>query len=351
MYGYYEYTELEPEDILNLVSQEDIFNLVIDGEINIGRDHTYLAPYRDDNIARCYFEEIGDVLYFVDFADSGSPSKDCFGVIGSVFELSFPQTLDYICEKLNLGNGNSTVKSRNENDKFCRRKKKKLLRQKTITIFPRPYNYKDKKFWEKYGISMQNLIDDKVIPIQMYSSYSKKGDFFSARPLDITYAYTDFPEEKKKIYRPHSRNPDKEKWFTNCNQNDIGGIDSLNKVVDQIVVTKSYKDWRVLKNQGVNTVWFQNEGMIPSKELLSLHFGGFKEIIVWFDNDSPGIAKATSTVEYLKEVFPQTVVRKLFLPPVLLRLKIKDPSDLISKKNKQSLTNFLKEKNIKYYGR
>ena len=73
---------------------------------------------------------------------------------------------------------------------------KKIKRERTITYVPRQFNGKDKKFWSQYEISSKELIEDKVIPIDLYKSTSRKGKPFVIRPFDIMYAYTDFDNGK-----------------------------------------------------------------------------------------------------------------------------------------------------------
>ena len=49
------YPLLSSQEILNTIRQEDIFNIVIKENINL--IDKYIAPYREDNNAGCYFEE------------------------------------------------------------------------------------------------------------------------------------------------------------------------------------------------------------------------------------------------------------------------------------------------------
>ena len=194
------------------------------------------------------------------------------------------------------------------------------------------------KFWSQYEISRQNLEEDKVIPIDLYKSTSRKSEPFVIKPLDIMYAYTDFDNNKVKIYRPYGNK--EEKWFTNCTQNDIGNINNLPISGDQLIISKSYKDCRVLRNQGLNVVWFQNEGMIPAPTLLVSLCKRFKSIIVWFDNDEAGKKSAKLVVSHINSLFPGKV------KAIHLEGEQKDPSDYLAKKGKKNLLKFLKEKQL-----
>ena len=61
------------------------------------------------------------------------------------------------------------------------------------------------------------------------------------------------------------------------------------------MITKSYKDYRVLRNLGVNVTWFQNEGAFPDN--LDDIINDYKDVIVFFDNDFTGLA-ASETCKY-----------------------------------------------------
>ena len=192
-------------------------------------------------------------------------------------------------------------------------------------------NNKDKEFWSQYEISREQLQQDGVIPIDIYKSTSRRGEPFVIRTFDLMYAYTDFPNEKVKIYRPYGNK--EEKWFTNCTQNDIGSIEHLPISGNRLIISKSYKDCRVIRNQSLDSVWFQNEGMIPSPTILKSLCKRFDEVIIWFDNDNAGIQAAKLVASHINSLYPRKV-KIIYLDSSRLEDNIKDPSDLISKKGK-----------------
>lgn len=337
MYGYNEYISLSPEQILSIVSEKDIFHLFIKEEIITDKGALYKAPYRNDEHPDCYFEEFDNKLYFVDFADIPQ-SKNCFSFIQKCTNLNFRDSLQYIIKHLNLGKGNNPIREETTLKENKVVEVRKIKKDRVITFLPRKFNYKDMKFWSQYEISRQNLEEDKVIPIDLYKSTSRKGEPFVIKPLDIMYAYTDFDNNKVKIYRPYGNK--EEKWFTNCTQNDIGNVDNLPISGDQLIISKSYKDCRVLRNQGLNVVWFQNEGMIPAPTLLVSLCKRFKSIIVWFDNDKAGIKSAKLVVSHINSLFPGKA------KAIHLEGEQKDPSDYLAKKGKKELLKFLKEKQL-----
>ena len=339
MYGYNEIRSLSPEEILNEVSQEDIFNIFIKKEIIADKSGaTYVAPYRNDENPDCYFEEYDGKLFFVDFADIPQ-SKNCFGFISKCTGLNYFDSLQYIVKHFDLGKGNSpkrnkTIQKENEVVEV-----KKIKRERTITYVPRQFNGKDKKFWSQYEISSKELIEDKVIPIDLYKSTSRKGEPFVIKPFDIMYAYTDFDNSKVKVYRPYGGK--EEKWFTNCTQNDIGSINHLPISGDKLIISKSYKDCRVIRNQGLNSIWFQNEGMFPEDSLLIPLINNFDMISLFYDNDKTGYESSKKLKEKITNLSSITV-NNISLPE---ESKVKDAGEAIHKIGENFLNNFLNGNN------
>ena len=338
MYGYAEHISLTQEQILSRVTEKDIFGILVKEPILEGKDHLYKAPYRNDEHANCWFETYNNNLYFIDFANIGKKTFGCFVFIQESLKLSFAQTLRYIHDYFHLENCEILPVIPTENSCIAR-----SPRDKRITYAERPFENKDKRFWSKYGISRQNLIDDGVKAISMYRYMSKKyREYFIV--TSYCYAYTDFPEGKLKIYNPFTE--DKlAKWLTNCTQHDVGGIRHLPDTGSLLIITKSYKDWRVLKNLGYVCVWFQNEGMMPNNEILIDLCARFTRIIVWFDNDSAGLGNGLAVTSFLNGIVPNKA-KFLSLPPVLLQEHIKDPSDFYAAKGEQALREFTLQKII-----
>ena len=348
MYGYKEYVPLTVEEIFKRISEEDVFSIIFEEPILIGKEKaTYIAPYRKDNNPDCYFREYNGIIYFIDFADIRG-NKDCIQLLKVTYNLSYFETLQYINNyfKLGLGDNDNKVKEvirqNNASSKIINTDFNVKI---TIEFLPRMFNQKDKHFWSKYEISKDNLIKDKVIPVDIYRFNTRKNKHYSVRPFDITYAYTDFNDSKVKIYRPYG---DKmQKWLTNCSQDDVGNLDSLPDKGDFLIITKSYKDCRVLRNQNISSIWFQNEGMLPNEKIIKNLTKRFKNIMIWFDNDSTGLGSGKVVTEYINSI-NSNKARLMFLPPILLKDGIKDPSDLIHKKGKKELLTFLEQNNIFY---
>lgn len=328
---------IDKDDILKYVSEEDIFELVFGFK---PKEFDYvISPFRKDNSAGCWFQYYpSGKLKFTDFGSQiyirgvKMINIDCFDAVQFYFKLGgLYKTLQFI--KKHLIDGKDLPKM-----EYILNEKKIEKRKVKILFDIRDFDIRDEMFWKKYGISKQNLIDDKVFPIKRFKVVnSKKGDF-SSRIYDICYAYTDFEDGRKKLYRPYQKG--KGKFLSTCNQNDIGGFNHLPKFGNKLIITKSYKDYRVLKNQELNVVWFQNEGMIPTNDYLLPLCKRFDNIVIFFDNDNTGKEVGEKISNLINSHFPGKS-KFIHLPDELLESKIKDPSDLIHKKGLQVLIEFL----------
>lgn len=335
-YGYTSDTEerrgfIDKSKILQYVTEEEIFSMVCG---YIPKEFEYVtSPFRKDTKPGCWFERRGDTLRFIDFGRKNNYFPDCFDAVQRYFDLpNFYRTLEFIYDNLIAGHERVPL---NDTPRQTHEDKEKVI----IGITTRNFTKEDADFWMPYGISRQNLIDDNVFPVSTYSmKNTKKGDFIT-RVKEPCYAYTEFAESRKKLYFPKS--PKEYRFITNCTQNDIGGIEHLPLYGEQLIISKAYKDYRVIKNYGRNVVWFQNEGMTPEDHLLFQLVKRFDRVIVLFDNDQTGQAEALSLSEKINEKYPRKS-RPLWIPEKFRNESLTDPSDLRKAYGNQSVLDFFK---------
>lgn len=323
---------ISKKKLLEYVTEEDIFQLVL-GFKPIEFEYI-TSPLREDRNPGCWIETnlTNGKLSFRDFCYGDKP-LDCFDMVQDYFKIpNFYKTLEFIKGKLIDG------KNIKHNIVHIKPdiKKSKIKNKVKLLVSTRNYTQRDKRYWyDKYEITKQNLIEDKVFPVNRFKMIgTRKGDF-TIKPSDVCYAYIDFKSGNKKIYRPYKKN--KGKFVTNCSPDDIGGIDKLISS-KQLVITKSYKDYRVLKNAGLNVVWFQNEGQVPSEEVLYDLVSKYSKIYVFFDNDEVGKEASTMVAETINKMFPERA-KPFWL--ITKHPKIKDPADFVDIYNGQELIKLL----------
>ena len=323
---------ISKESILNLVTQEQIFELVFNF---IPQEFDYVvSPLRYDRTPGCWFTyHTNGVLYFIDFANTRTHS-DCFNIVQDFFKFpNFYLTLEYVHKTLIQGKvGLKPINNKEETKKLVKEKVKLLIEA-------RDFSSADVKFWSQYEIRKKHLIEDRVFAVQKLFALNTKSGSHIIDCKDIAYSYNDFPESRKKVYFPMREG--RKRFLTNCTKNDVGGINSLVSYGKELIIAKSYKDYRVLKNNGKNVVWFQNEGMIPNDLILNLLVRNFVSIIVWFDNDQPGIIASEKIKTHINNIV-QGKAKNLWLPERSLEQGIKDPSDCIAK-DKNLFNQFLKD--------
>lgn len=350
MYGFKQNVDLNIEEILKRATQEEIFNIILKDKIipkELG-GAMYVAPYRDDDSPGCYFEYIGNTLMFVDFT-MYYHNLDCFNFIQRCLNCSFHEALTYIDKALELGISSGSMTLKEVKYEFTTSKPDftPIKRDRHIYIARRNFRDIDGQYWWfRYEITKEQLIEDKVFPITTFRGTDRTGKEYTITPFDITYCYTEF-DKSVKVYRPYAKEG-APRFITNCNQDCVFNESKLPLGGNTVVITKSYKDCRVLRNQGIiNCVAFQNEGMIPSEEKLIKLFGNYNRIVVWFDNDQSGLGASIRVVERLKSIFPTKVIETVNLPTSYLDMGIKDPADMIDKKQKEDLINFINIKKLK----
>lgn len=317
--------------ILRKVSEEEIFKLVFKFKPKQGEYCT--SPFREDDNPGCWFDyDLEGRLVFTDFGskiyNNGRKviSVDCFDAVRLYYNFhSFFKVLEFVKSKC--------IDGKNLPDRIITPAKKSLKEEVEILVTPRKLTLYDKQYWfDRYGITKNMLIHDKVFPIKSFSMLNtKKGDITKVCNT-LTYCYSGFKGGRKKLYMPFSKG---KKFLTNCLKEDIGGVVDYSK--ENLLITKSYKDYRVLKNKGVNVIWFQNEGMYPDLSVLLPICSKFRFICILFDNDVAGIFAADN----LKNIINSYLPNKAWTCTVPRIKGITDPSDLLYTLGDSSLIEFL----------
>jgi hypothetical protein len=328
-----EFIFLSKEDILNLIDEKTLFQWIGFIEPTVGE--RIVSPFREDRNPNCWFEtDLEGNLRFVDF---GNPNIingikmfniDCFHAVQVHFGLeTLQQTLLFIKKAID----DNKLPQSNIKKQFIKQQKAETL----IHFKSRTFNSNDKEFWSSYHISKSNLIEDRVYAVEWFK-ITKIEENTLTYPHDICYIYTDFDCNHKKIYRPHKP---KKRFITNCTRNDIGSVKNLKNSSNTLYITKSYKDCRVLTNIGLETIWFQNEGMFPDDEILYPLIKNYKKVTVFFDNDKTGILASNNLVQKLLQLGIKA--NSIQIPNQMY----KDPAELIKQRNTEELSSLIKNLN------
>ena len=343
MYGYSEYTDISPNEILGKVSQEDIFEYILQQPFSYG--DRYISPIRVDTSPGCKFTEREDgVVLFTDFGNEvGKTHLTCWGLIMEINKVNLQGAINIVIEAFGLPrdkkeytepmifNYNGTKGSYYKNREDVRESLVKITYKKKLM------ERRDIIYWSKFLITPQNLWEDAVHSasyIHINNGYKQKS--YGFHPMGLCYAI-DFIDAVK-VYQPLAK---EYKWISNCNENHIGNIDNLPKNGDRLVICKSYKDHRVMRNltgeQGY--VWFQAEGTVPSTDILVNLTQRFKEIVVFYDNDDKGIESSRKLAQFLCEI-KENIARAVWIP---IEVGYKDVAEMVSKEGRKDTLELVKQ--------
>lgn len=320
--------------VLERFTEEEIFAYTIKDIVSL--DRKYCSPCRADTNPGCTFfiGKYGDLM-FSDFADPIQNTYDCFQLYAKTFNVPFECVYDHIWNNVEPDlyfSGSSILKKKGAKSKNSH------IKNTIINILPKDWDVNETKYWKQYGITTDQLDKDKVIPLEAVMIETRNNSY-SFRIQKMGFAYTDFDGERKKIYQPYNK---EDKWFTNCNADDIGNIGNLKESGYFLIITKSYKDCRVIRNLGYNCIWFQNEGMCPNNDKLKELTERFEKILVIYDNDETGIIAGKKISERINSI--KKCSKAANLPEKYLEMGIKDSSDLVKEKGYETLNRFIKSK-------
>jgi 5S rRNA maturation endonuclease (ribonuclease M5) len=307
MYGYNEHLDITFNDILGEISQEKIFEAILQEPFSFFS--RYKSPFREDKFAGCRFEERGDgIILFIDFGSTrGKTHFNCFGLLMEIHGVTLEQAIRMVIDKFGLSSDKSFYKrpvefAYNTGVNKSLYKNRDEVRQSLVKITYRrkEFNKQDIFYWSKFLIRKEDLVEDAVFPasyIYINNGYKQKKYGFAPKGLCYVMDFTD----AVKVYQPLSK---EYKWLSSCNENHIGNIDNLPETGDKLVICKAYKDHRIMRNlTGKNTyIWLQNEGSIPSTDILINLTERFKEIVIFYDNDMKGIESSGKLAQFLCQI-------------------------------------------------
>lgn len=299
---YYSPTEHERKTVKHVLSfnQESLISQLLN--IPIQTHKRILSPFRMDNHPNCYFEWYHNKLRFVDWADKYA-NIDVIGICQRLYNCSLPKALDILYD---LWYSGEVYKQETYN------KQQLVTKEKTefkLTYTTRDWTELDKKYFGCYGIDTNQLNEDNIYSVQTYTKTKNVSKTVINTDKSISYAIQ-LDNDKTKICNPFWK---EEKWITTCKQDDLGlqGV-VQNFVDDRLIITKSYKDSRIQRNMGYNSIYTQNEGQLPKAETLEQITRLYSNIFVLYDNDNAGIQAANKFISHAKEISPTTNYQPIF---------------------------------------
>lgn len=273
----YNVPDLNKEYILGNITEYAIYAHYLGGKFRVG--DVFSSPLRDKDEHPSFgiFRANNGTLLFKDL--STGESGDCFKLVRLMRnKRSFKSVLLEIYTELIENANNKRTISLNTTPPEKKRSNIGIQRGKFAKY--------DLEYWSQYNITEEILHKFEVTKV--YKVYNDDKVIRYHNRNNPIYAYKVF--NNFKIYMPLAEKG--QKWLSNLSLFDIGGYKQLPAEGDLLIISKAMKDVMFLYSIGIPAVCPSSETSHIPENVINKLKRRFKKIIVWYDNDEPGINAA-----------------------------------------------------------
>lgn len=283
-----DFEELSKENIYKKITGYDIFKHYVS---NFKKsDVSFCSDIRVDKHPGVRIRLHNGNWLYKDFAHE----EHTFSPIGYVmykYVMSYGQALRLINADFKLGLGAEPEKGYKQPIATIHNREdiEKLEYASTdLRVVSIPFTNKHLVYYAEQGIYKEVLDHFRVKAIAGY--YITKGTqrkYIRIPKQEIAFSYA-FGDYKYKILQPNGSY----KWITNAGKDVVQGWAQLPKTGDLCIITSSLKDVMLFYTLGYSAVAPGSEMGFPTEEQIKELKSRFKEVLIFFDNDSPGITSA-----------------------------------------------------------
>ena len=316
--------------ILSQISELDIFSYYLN-EPNLKLNTRIYSPFRKERTPSFSVFYKNNRIHYVDFGDT-SKKGGAFDLVMQLHNIhSLHDALNLVMKDFNLSN---TTDSKS----YQKVKKIKIEHEEKssafIQVITKKFTKEELAYWNQYYQDISDLKRENVYSIKQVFLNRKR---FVFQPYELKFAY--LYEDKWKIYRPYQKDK-KLKWLPN--NVPIYAMDGKENIIncDTAFITKSKKDYMVVKKIYPHTCAVQNEGRACfTKENVQFLKSNSKRQILSFDSDETGVKNSILITKEFN--FDYCNVPKLYLSE-----GINDWADLAKNHGINSVQDYLKKSNI-----
>ena len=274
----------EISDVKKALSlSEEVFSKHLPGyKLGVGNTN---SPFRQDKIPSFSITWKNGKWLFKDWGDS-SYHGDVIHFIKLYYGVDFNQAVrkivkDFDCKRTFAEEKLHIKKPKHQKDS----------KQVELDIKSRHFNSNEINWWKEFGISFETLKKYNVSAVEYL--------FFNKTPVKCktsTYCFREMKENKLslKIYSPFTPET---KWYSSHNSSVLQGWQQLPNEGKLLIVSKSLKDSMLLFELGYNAVSPNSETQFIKKNVLEQLLKRFKRIIIFWDNDAPGLREGQKWAE------------------------------------------------------
>ena len=289
----------------------------------------FKSPLRRDKSPTCsFYRNKSGELIFKDF--NGSFYGNFVAVVMYKYGLSYYKALNQIAIDFGLINGQpAKVKKIPTVEKFID------TGTSDIRVEIKEYSKKELDWWKSFGVMPSTLNKYKVFSCK---NIFLNGNLFITSSKDsLMFGYYEGKKDGIEYWRIYFPKRTTYRFLSNTPSKLVQGYAQLPKKGKLLVITKSMKDCMVLYGLGINAIAPNSENLFISDKMLSDLKERFKHIVVFYDNDLPGI----SNMNKIKKEHPE--LNFFWIPR---SYEAKDISDFYKMFGRDKTIEFIKE-NIK----
>lgn len=272
---------LSKELILSRFSEEQLMEYYLHIPVKKG---LFRSPLRRDKQPTCsFYRNNSGTLIFKDFATG--QHLNVFGVVQELFHCDYYESLRIIANDLGIYRDKTIQRNSGKiNNNPVKITDKEVSK---IQLEIKEFTDLELKWWGKYGIT-KNILE-------YFNVYSCKymflnGNLFAKSQQHCPiFGYYGKKQQGIELWRCYFPKRTSFRFITNWPSKKIQGFDQLPKSGKLLVITKSMKDCMALYAYGIPAIAPCSENLFISDSVLNDLKSRFTHIIVFYDNDIPGI--------------------------------------------------------------
>lgn len=273
--------KITKELILSRFSEEQLMEYYLHMPVKKG---LFRSPLRRDKQPTCsFYRNKSGTLIFKDFATG--QHLNVFDVVQSIFRCDYFEALRIIANDFGIVRDNALHKNPDKINLNPIKIKDKEISKIQIEI--QEFTDNELKWWGRYGITRDIL--------RRFDVYSCKHVFLNDQLFAESqqhcpiFGYYGKKYQGLELWRCYFPKRTSFRFITNWPSKKIQGYDQLPKKGKLLVITKSMKDSMCLYSCGITACAPNSENLFISDNVLEDLKSRFKNIVVFYDNDRPGL--------------------------------------------------------------
>lgn len=317
--------KITKELILSRFSEEQLMEYYLHIPVKKG---LFRSPLRRDKQPTCsFYRNKSGTLIFKDFATG--QHLNVFDVVQSIFRCDYFEALRIIANDFGIVQDNALHRNPGKINLNPIKIKDKEISKIQIEI--QEFTDNELKWWGRYGITRDIL--------RRFDVYSCKHVFLNDQLFAKSqqhcpiFGYYGKKYQGLELWRCYFPKRTSFRFITNWPSKKIQGYDQLPKKGKLLVITKSMKDSMCLYSCGITACAPNSENLFISDKVLEDLKSRFENIVVFYDNDRPGLYNMAK----IRREHPELAY--IFIPR---RYGSKDISDFYKDHGRKETLNLIK---------